>query len=221
MSATLAFGSPSPSSPPRIFRLTGLFWAFSYALLTIRGALFHDDWSHLINDNRLFAVTVGAGAYLLVLRQLQLGTRMTLRSTLAWIVAATLAIMLVRTTIDELMFDVPQGFDVNLLWSLTWSAYFGLWVMGSLAFAPVTAAAPVRPTQISATAAERVALIDGHELLIDALLAEVADLKREDREELARRIAELGGYETVGGPAIDNERARLAIRLAARLSART
>ena len=201
--------------------MTALFWAFSYVLLTIRGAIFHDDWGQMIDDNRLLAVTVGACAYFLVLKQLQSGIRLTFRTTLVWIAAATLAIMIVRVTIDELVFSVPQGFDVNLLWSLTWSAYFGLWVMGSLAFARVTPVALPSPLPIAATVPEWAATVEGYELLIDALLSEAAELKTMDRERLAARIISIGGYEAIEGLPRETERARLALRLASRLSSRS
>ncbi|MFL6850684.1 MAG: hypothetical protein ACJ8EH_07505 [Sphingomicrobium sp.] len=201
--------------------MTALFWAFSYVLLTIRGAIFHDDWGQTIDDNRLLAVTVGACAYFLVLKQLQSGIRLTFRTTLVWIAAATLAIMIVRVTIDELVFSVPQGFDVNLLWSLTWSAYFGLWVMGSLAFARVTPVALPSPLQIATTVPEWAATVEGYELLIDALLSEAAELKTMDRERLAAKIISIGGYEAIEGLPRETERARLALRLASRLSSRS
>src|SRR5262245_36510852 len=124
MSATLAQASPGHGPINRSLPIVGLFWSFSYVLLSIRGALFHDDWSRLIDNNRLLTVTVGAGAYLLVLKQVQSGQRITLRRALAWITGASVAVLIVRFTIDALMFDIPQPVEMHLLWSLTWSAYF-------------------------------------------------------------------------------------------------
>ena len=213
---------PSAQSPSlsRIVKLTALFWAFSYVLLTIRGAIMLDDWGRLLDDNRILAVTVGAGAYWLVLRQLDAGHRITLRAALVWIVGASLAVMIVRVTIDELMFDVPQGIGLNLLWSLTWSAYFGLWVMGSLAFAPRAAIVPSPAKAVERPAVQSgEANLDTFELMAALLIAETASLSSADRAELAARVLSLGGYDSVDGTAADNERARLALRLAARLSA--
>jgi hypothetical protein len=204
--------------------LIGLFWTFSYVLLSIRGAILHDDWGRLIDDNRLLAVTVGAAAYALVLRHLDAGHRLTLSSAVVWIAGATLAVMVVRVTLDQLTFDVPQGLGLNLLWSLTWSAYFGLWVMASLAFAPPAVAAPTaqsKRVEVIASANEsQAAKVDSLELMIIAIMAEAADLRDADRAVLAARVLALGGYESIDGSPRDNERARLALRMAARLADR-
>lgn len=206
--------------PSRILRLVGLFWAFSYVLLSIRGALFYDDWSRVFDNNRLLAVSVGAAAYGLVLRQLQGGRPVTFGRALSWIILATLIVAVVRLTVDELLFDVPQGFSVNLLFSLTWSAYFALWVMASLAFAPRVPVAAQAIVAARTHSLARTADVDNFEILIAAVLAEADDLRARDRAELAARILALGGYESPDGNPRDNERARLALRLAARLAGR-
>lgn len=219
MSVTRANCSPEISPFERVFKLTGLFWASSYLLLTLRGALFHDDWSNLLDQNRMLTVTAGAVAYALVLDQIECGPRLSLRGALSWILGATAAIMIVRFGIDQLMFDVPLGAQVNMLFSLTWSAYFALWVMGALAFAPpavITDSAPFDAAKIETLRAPP-ASVDGFELLAEALLEEAANLRSADRAELAKRIGELGGLETIDGSTADNDRARLAMRLATRL----
>jgi hypothetical protein len=224
MSATLAHASPGHGPSHRILTLTALFWAFSYALLSLRSAILHDDWARLVDDNRLLAVTFGAGALALVLRQLEARERLTLRRTVIWIVGATAAIMIVRLAIDEMLFDAPHGIGINLLWSLAWSGYFGLWVMGAIAFAPASAASPAASfTRTEAVAKSAVSSVelDNFELLVAAILAEAAELTAADGAALAARVLALGGYETVDGPARDNERARLALRLAARLAAQS
>ena len=209
--------------PGRILTLVGLFWAFSYVLLSIRGALFHDDWSRLVDNNRLLAVSVGAGAYGLVLKQLQGGVRVTFGRALSWIVLATLIVAVVRLSVDELLFDVPQGLSVNLLFSLTWSAYFALWVMASLAFVPhapvAEAPVPAQPVARALTGSvAKAANVDSFELLLAAIVAEAGELNGRDRADLATRVLALGGYESPEASARDNERAQLALRLAARLS---
>ena len=214
MTLSAAEALPDRAPANRLITLVGLFWAFTYVLLSIRGAIFHDDWSRLIDNNRLMAVTVGAAAYAMMLRQAASGHRLTLKGAILWIAGATLAVMIVRVTLDELMFDIPQGVGVNLLWSLTWSAYFALWTMGSLAFAPEAKAKAVQRADIIAPPADP----EGLELLIAAIVVEAKTLQQVDRARLAARVLELGGYESADGSADDNERARLAIRLAARLS---
>src|SRR6476661_3579436 len=127
MTASLAERRSGFQPLHRILTMTGLFWASSYVLLTLRGALFNDDWSRLVAANRLLAVTVGATAFALVLRRLQDKRRISLMTVITWIAAATLLIMVVRLVIDQLKFDVPLPVEMHLLWSLSWSGYFGLW----------------------------------------------------------------------------------------------
>ena len=216
MIASLANPSPRREHNPRIITLTGLFWAFSYALLSIRGALFFDDWSRLIDDNRLLTVTVGAAAFALVLKQLQAKQTVKLRQVATWIVAATIAVLIVRTTIDQMTFDVPQGLGISLLYSLTWSAYFAVWVMGSLAFAPPPAVTFMQP--VTSAAVEVAVRRDNLEVLIVALLDEASVFRSADRKVLAERVLVAGGYESADGNEADNDRARLAVRIAARLA---
>jgi len=220
MTASLAQAAPGEGAPDRIIKLTALFWAFSYVLLSIRGSLFFDDWGRLLDSHRALAVTVGAAAYALVLKQLGDGIRLTLRSAIGWVAAATFAVMIVRIALDELLFDVPQGIAVNLLWSLTWSAYFALWVMGSLAFAPVGSmkvATPAAVTHSGFHTPQQSA--DAFDLLAQAILAEASLLKAADRSKLAARILELGGYQCADELNKDGDRARLALRIAERISA--
>lgn len=216
MIASLVNPSPRREHNPRIITLTGLFWAFSYALLSIRGALFFDDWSRLIDDNRLLTVTVGAAAFALVLKQLQAKRTVKLRQVATWIVAATIAVLIVRTTIDQMTFDVPQGLGISLLYSLTWSAYFAVWVMGSLAFAPPPAVTFMQP--VTSAAVEVAVRRDNLEVLIVALLDEASVFRSADRKVLAERVLVAGGYESADGNEADNDRARLAVRIAARLA---
>lgn len=218
MIASLVNPSPRRVRRHRIVTLTGLFWAFSYALLSIRGALFFDDWTRLIDDNRLLTVSVGAAAFALVLKQLDARRRVRLVEVTSWILAATIAVFIVRSTIDQLTFDIPQGLGVSLLYSLSWSAYFGLWVMGSLAFAPSPPPAATTVQQAAPTAMDAPMRRDSLEQLIGALLDEASVLVEGDRKALIERVLAAGGYESAEGNRAENERARLAVRIAARLA---
>lgn len=221
--------------------MVALFWASTYVLLTIRGAILRDDWSRLIDDNRLLAVSIGAAAYLLVLRKLNEGPRPTLTGVVTWIAGATVAIMLVRVTLDQLLFDDPQDFGVHLLWSLSWSAYFAIWTMGSIAFdtpsrlpprVPVRSTTAVsRATAPSATAATTDAVArpryssesGNFGLLIGAIVHQASDLDALDRQALAERVLHVGGYEMAGDDQWSREqtaRARFAAELAAKLTER-
>ena len=241
MIASLA--SPAPGFHPRhrMITMVALFWASTYVLLTIRGAILRDDWSRLLDDNRLLAVTIGAAAYVLVLRKLKEGSRPTLRSAVTWVAGAAVAIMLVRVTVDQLLFDDPQDVEVHLLWSLSWSAYFAIWVMGSIAFdmppaAPRLAApessrvAPFAHPPFAASAnadvlarRQEAAEPEVIEPLIEAIVQQAADLEALDRKALADRLVRLGGYEMVGEDEWSRSqtaRARFATALAAKLAER-
>ena len=60
--------------------------------------------------------------------------------------------------------------------------------------------------------------LDAWELLTRAILDEAGELRPKDREDLAARVLALGGYESPDDLEARNERARLAVRLAARLT---
>jgi hypothetical protein len=70
----------------------------------------------------------------------------------------------------------------------------------------------------TSTEVELSARRDNLELLIGALLDEASVLVSADRETLIERVLAAGGYECVEGPPGQNERARMAMRIAARLA---
>ena len=70
----------------------------------------------------------------------------------------------------------------------------------------------------TSTEVESSARRDNLELLIGALLDEASVLISADREALIERVLAAGGYESAEGNQAENERARLAVRIAARLS---
>ena len=59
---------------------------------------------------------------------------------------------------------------------------------------------------------------DNLEVLIVALLDEASVFRSADRKVLAERVLVAGGYESADGNEADNDRARLAVRIAARLA---
>jgi hypothetical protein len=60
--------------------------------------------------------------------------------------------------------------------------------------------------------------LDAWELLMDAIGGEAAELRLIDRSQLAKRVLAPGGDDSADGPERENARARLAVRLPARLS---
>ena len=230
MPAILAPHMPVPSAPQfkRIPALTASFWLFSYSLLALRKILDTDDWSVALSAQRVIAVSVGAFAYWLVLKQIEAGLRIRLRTVIGWILVATLAMLILRIGLSNLLADGSVPLSRSMRWTLTWGAYFGLWVIGAIAFAPARAAGavPARPilSPVSAATAKPstpAATADDLVLVINAIADEVAELDSVDRMELAGRVLRLGGYEVAGDDSwarSQTARARFAAGLAARLA---
>jgi len=121
-----------PSPIDRDLLLAFLFWAFSYALLSVWGAIVAGDWSVVLSERRVALVTLGASAYWLVLKRLRRDGDVSLRTAAGWIVAGGVTLLLARIGLDEL-FNHPVAVDKSVRWSLAWSGYFGIWVIGSIA----------------------------------------------------------------------------------------
>jgi hypothetical protein len=239
MSAIVA---PRTSAVPPIKRdiaLTAAFWLFSYFFLALRKVLSTDDLSVALSAQRMIAISIGAFAYWLVLKQIESGSRIRLRTVIAWVVAGALGMMVVRLGLIELMADSSVALGRSLRWTLTWSAYFAMWVVGAVAyFAPVSkpAAAAARaatPLAIPVAAASpsseseptrqgEAAHVDELSQLIEAIAIEAArELSPTDRKTLAAKVLNFGRYEIIGDDAWSKSlsvRASFAWRLATRLS---
>lgn len=115
-----------------------LFGAFSYALLSIWGAIVAEDWSVVLSERRVVLVSLGAGVYWLILRRLQSRGRASAGRVIAWMVAGMAVVLLARLGLDLLSpGSVSAGHGIR--WSLAWSGYFGIWLTGAVAFLPIGA----------------------------------------------------------------------------------
>jgi len=233
MSMTLAPRLPGQPLLPlkRSMVLAGSFWLFSYTLLALRKILSVEDLSVAISVQRVVAISVGAFAYWLVVRQIESSERIRLRTVIGWVAAATLGMIAVRIGLSNLLTDEPVPLGRSLRWALTWSAYFGLWVTGAVAYlappqaraAPIPSAAPVFPVPAATPSRTKggKADLDELSLLIEAIALEAAELKPTDRQALADRVLHFGRYEVAGDDNWSRSqsiRARFAWRLAVRLS---
>jgi hypothetical protein len=241
MSAIVARPMPAPAVPPmkRDLVLTAAFWLFSYFFLALRKVLSTEDLSVALSVQRVIAISIGALAFWLVLKQIEAGKLTRLRTLIGWVVGGALGMMVVRLGITELLADGAVPLARSIRWTLTWSAYFGLWVVGVVAYlAPPSArgrAAAAPDTRVIAAAPEILvpataamprtepAAADPDELsvLIEAIAMEAADLSQTDRKALAERVRRFGRYEIVGDDAWSRSqavRSSFAWRLAIRLS---
>jgi hypothetical protein len=233
MSMSLAESLSGRKAPHanRILLLTLLFWLFSYAFLAMRGAMLEEEWAALLSGRRAIAVTAGAVAYWLVLERLEVSRRIDLAKVAGWIISATIGLMLFRLALDQLFTSEPLPPLRNIRWSLAWSGYFGLWVMGAIAFRrgialadPQAVATPAASSRSRAQVREsKQQQIDGSDLewLADAIGPELTSLDPDRRTKIAARLLKSAGYELAeeNDPwaARHNARVQLAERIAARL----
>jgi hypothetical protein len=207
----------SPTS--RNFILSAGFWLFSYAMLTFRGALLM-DWAPVMDAQRILAVSFGAMLFWRVLRQIdELGDlRSSLSKVVGWVLTGTAAILVVRLSLDQMIEGELLPIARTFSFTLSWSAYFALWILGVLAFQPRAAAKPI----VRATGQARPASVnlprDEWADVLDLLIDEMGHAERVDRKALAARLLDRAGYEAAGDTH-HNARVRAAQSLAARLTA--
>ena len=233
MSATMARPMPAPAVPPikRDLALTAAFWLFSYFFLALRKVLSTEDLSMALSVQRVIAISVGAVAYWLLVKQIEAGRLTRLRTVVGWIVGGALAMMAVRLGLVQMFADDPVPLGKSIRWTLTWSAYFAMWAVGAVAYlAPASqpaaasraatvpaAAAAATPRAVPATAE-----VDELSQLIEAIAIEAAaDLSVDERKALAERVLRFGRYEVVGDDYWSKSlsvRSNFAWRLATRLS---
>lgn len=113
--------------------LVSLFWVFSYTLLSAWGAVIAEDWSVVLSERRVAAVTLGAALYWFVLLRLQERTSVGIATVVGWMIAAMVTILLARLGLDQFSPD-PVSPRHSVGWSLAWSGYFGIWLTGAVAF---------------------------------------------------------------------------------------
>ena len=232
--------SPSFSPAARATIVAGLFWVFTYAVLTTRASMIYGDAFTLTNERRLVALTAGAAIFWAVLKNMifrpQSGARHP-ALIVATVLPAALAVLATRYVMDWAVFQDIRPFRESLLWVLVWAGYFGLGISGILAFeihsgrfgpaAPRTAVAAVpaeRAAPVAQVAPARRSTVEDWDWLINALATEMVDLPPAERVALSRRLLARAGYELADdddpSAAAHNARLQLAGRVAARLSAR-
>jgi hypothetical protein len=218
----------NPASPPlgwdlnRLTGIAGLFWLFTFALLSLRSGLVEAEAFELLAAPRFIAVTAGALIFWVVLRAQTAGAdrrRLNPGLALATILPASLAVLGVRLLSDSYLAADPRPLDHDVRWVLVWAGYFGLWVSAAIAFR-------LHRGQVLAAAAGRSSPpLDSRDVdaLIDALALELVETNPCSKDPLHARLAVLHGYELADQADPDSvrraARAELIDRLTLRLAA--
>ena len=192
-----------------------VFWLACYALFSYRVQLRGDEGlDALFTLRRLAATGIGALFFGAALHHgRRRGRRaFTMPRLAALIVAASLAMIGFRAFADPFVSTDPEPLATHIRWTLTWAGYFGL----ALCLAAV-AHWRFNVANRGSIATPEHPVPDNLEWLAGALASELPSV---EREELADRIEQRGGYRVADDPAGDaNLRAEIAGRLAARLRA--
>ena len=198
MSAIPALFQPVGGKPLSSRSLLAVaFLAFTYALLSWR-ALLLKDVAEIFSERRLLTVIVGAGIFWLVLRETESSSRMSLARATSWIVAGTALVLSAKLIIHTFSPSDPLLVNDHVLLSLVWGGYFGLWIMGAIAFRDSRASAidasearsnlqrAPDPAATDVSADDLVGLVDDLVRLVDVLRPELATLSHLEERHHAR-----------------------------------
>ena len=230
MQATLTQFASRSSINQRLLLLCAFFWLFTYALLSIRAGMIPEDVPALLSARRLIAVTAGAaifyGAAWRLVQDAVQPRAVTILGTLAVSVAAAL---IIRLGLDQLTFEDTNSVGYSIRWTLIWTGYFGVCLMGTLAYferirgdqlvcLDSLSSAPSRQSVRSANEDDSAAWM----WLIDVLAFELADDPSIDRKALAAKLVIKAGYEVTDSldhmTDVHNARVRLALAIFSRIS---
>jgi hypothetical protein len=227
----------APAAAPQNARLaiwTGLFWMFSYGVLSTRAQLLAIDSSIWVSEMRVVAITTGAlmfGALLWMIDRFAAQTRNPLLFVAATL-PASLVILAIRLVMEHALSDAPLPFTDHARWMLVWAGYFGVGICAYLIVrtppaAQVRLALLQEPSAVSTArgdtraAPAELADTDDWEWVLDALAQEMASGPPAHRMVLIQNLRARVGYEIadeLGMSLGHNARVRLVERLAARLS---
>lgn len=228
--------SIAPLAGPQNSRLavwTGLFWVFSYLVLSARAHLLAID-SVWLSDVRIVSITVGTllfGAALQSIDRYAAQVRHPLLFVGAALPAASI-VLATRVLMDQLFSESPLSLTEHARWVLVWAGYFGVGLCtyllvrtphiaaGRTAGAQAPAAHPGAGVDTRARSGE-IADPSGWEAVVDALAAEMLADNATRKADIMQRLLDRVGYELaddLGTPPRHNVRVRRAMRLIARLT---
>lgn len=217
-----------------VLRLSGLFWIFTYVLLSVRAA-FIPEVPDFFTPQRVLSVTAGSFIFYAATRHLMrsaASSRVT--NFIVTFVVSAAAALTIRLGLDGIVFEGSASVAYSVRWTIVWTGYFGVWLIGTLAYfhhvtavqrvgrnpdiiaLPTAADAMSRPAPRIATGDDEMAW----EWLVDVLADELAVGGVQDPRGIASRLVRKAGYEVAdphNASAKHNARARLATSIASRL----
>lgn len=207
----------------------GLFWAATYALLSVRASLITDGSAMWLSPLRLASISAGALLFGFALRAGMRSPQLARQPALILfhVAAAAVTIFAFGYIVDHIWSDSPHPLAAHIRWILFWAGYFGLGLAAFLAMhqskakglrrTRTRAAAVVANPTISQPADEKTA--DAWALAVDVLADEL--VKQPSRGALIAHLERRAGYELAddayGTAAAHNARVRLVAELAVRL----
>jgi hypothetical protein len=125
------------SGPARSWQLAVAFWIFTYALLSLRGALL-DEPVAILHFRRLIATAAGALLFVLVLQSMRRAagrpTAAKVRIALAVTVPTVLSMLALRWGLESWVGGRAAAPAQSLVWTIVWTGYFAAWVGICIAF---------------------------------------------------------------------------------------
>ncbi len=227
-----------PLHPSAVTLSVGLFWLFTYVVLSFRAELLAGETFELVSGKRLLGTLAGALVYWLVVEWIATSwqSRPNPLVVIATILPASIAVLVARLGFDRFSGGADLLLTENLRWVLVWTGYFGTWVSIFLAYSMhregwrsrlpaihiAPAAVPPFASQAALWPAAKQTPAEDWEWLIDALAGEMAAAPDARPRELLQRLLDRAGYrsaETELDPAAlaQNARIDLVERLARRV----
>jgi hypothetical protein len=206
-----------------------MFWLFTYVLLSIRAGMIPETVPVLFTPQRLLAVSAGAMIFYAAARHLvQAAAKPTLKTIVGTFAASVAAALTIRLGLDRMVSEEAASVSYSVRWTLVWTGYFGVWLIGTLAYfhraptvRPIEAKVPPVTTLTTALSAATATEQLAWDWLVDVLAVELAQSSVVDRRAIATRLITRAGYEEVDpigtSAEVQNARARLARSIASRL----
>lgn len=227
MQGTLSHRPLSIRDPGRLLLLSGLFWLFTYVLLSIRAAIIPEAVPALFSPQRLLAVTAGATIFYAAARHLvNAQAKPSLTTIFGTFAISIAAALIIRLGLDQVVSEVASV-SYSARWTLVWAGYFGIWLMGTLAYFDSSAAKPATHKMAAATVLSAATQPSNQadelawEWLVDVLAAELAENGSSHPGAVAARLVAKAGYELAdsidGSAHVSNARVHLAHSIASRI----
>lgn len=209
--------------------LSGLFWIFTYVLLSIRAGLIPEAVPVLVTPQRLVAITAGATIFFAAARHLlKTKAQPCVTTTIGTFAVSVVAAVIIRLGLDQMALEQAPSVSYSVRWTLVWAGYFGVWLIGTLAYfdsAPTVIRIETKALAKTIPTADPDSTSTADELawgwLVDVLAGELAQSSPANRLAIATRLIAAAGYEESDpldtSAQTRNVRAKLAQSIASRI----